>query len=289
MDEKIRELAKFFLLLAIVLAVTFLLTNFIGLSRGGFDKPDSLNLQTFYLIAGIFALGLVCLKLWSVFYPKDDKYGTSIGFAGKGFPRLKIFNKLSLFQIFLISIMIFFSAGLFNFYLSSSGIIAQKTYTGVGFLEKQQFTATDSIIYSTLLIPGSENLGFAFFYAIMLVLLVYIAHKTNMKDTTFLVFYFVVLPLMGGAFGLGNHMLRYAGSELSLTIVFFFWMIGSILTSATGNFIPFWQMHTANNYFLAVQILFSSQNQVILLGVAPIVIAGILLFMTFKFKKKGDN
>jgi hypothetical protein len=59
MDLKRDGFARFFLMMGIILGVTYLLSRFIGLSRTGFESSDVLNLQTFYLIGGIFALTVI--------------------------------------------------------------------------------------------------------------------------------------------------------------------------------------------------------------------------------------
>ena len=217
-DDKFKKLGNFSLLLGIVIITTFLMSNAIGLGRGGFDAYEILNLQTFYLIGGIFAFGLFLLFIYSVFITKDDgKYGSSIGFASLGEkPHFKFFKRFTVLQITLLSIIFFMLLGFLNYaYFAEIGI-GQKSYTGISFLEAQQFTHVDSVIYSTFLIPGSENLGAALFCAFVMILIGLWARKTLMKDRDYS-WLIIILPAVAiGIFGWINHQLRYF--KLQITI-----------------------------------------------------------------------
>ena len=289
---KWKEIGNFTLLLAIVIVTVYLLSNFIGLSQTGFEAEEVLGLQTFYLIGGLFGLGLFCLKVYEISDREgDEKYGSSVGFANIGKkPHLPIFKRFNGVQLFLLSLILFTIMGLLNS-LVFSQFTGQQSFTGVGLLETQQFTQTDSLIYSTLLIPGAENLGFALMLGFFLTLFRLIAKKTKLDFQSYQIIYFALSFLIGGGFGYGNHLLRYPGSEIALFTVFMFWAIGGLITAVTGSFIPFWVMHMDNNFFVDIQRTFSSSSTSIVVIVFIIAI-GIIYYLLFKknlFGKKSNE
>ena len=277
------ELKKFWnfaLLLAIVLIIGYSTTNFIGLSRSGFDSSETLSLQTFYLIGGIFAFILFLLQGYAIFIKDDDEYGTSIGFSSiGGEPHLSFFERFSTFQLLWFSVILFLFLGLFNQFIFPE----QKSYTGTGVLQTQQFTPTDSLIYSTLLIPTAENLGSAVILAFLMIFGAYYFNKFGWSDVNYRIAIFLLIPIAFGTFGLGNHLLRYSGSEIALTVVFFFWFIGGLITLLTGSFIPFWIMHMANNLFLDLSRFFSNDLMFLYVG-GVFVILTIGYFFTYGLK-----
>src|SRR3990167_11057750 len=211
---EMKKFWNFALLLALILIIGYSTTNFIGLSRSGFDSSETLGLQTFYLIGGVFAFILFLLQGYAIFIKDDDEYGTSIGFSSQEEeePYLSIFKGFSNFQLLWFSIIIFLFLGLLN----QTIFPEQKAYTGTKFLQSQQFTATDSLIYSTLLIPVAENLGSAVIIATIMIFFAYFFNKWNISKINYLITIFLVIPLSVGIYGLGNHLLRYAGSEIAL-------------------------------------------------------------------------
>ena len=64
-------------------------------------------------------------------------------------------------------------------------------------------------------------------------------------------------------FGIGNHLLRYRGSEIALMTVAGFWFIGGFITAITGSFIPFWIMHVVNNGAYDLSRFMSNENIII--------------------------
>ena len=261
---EMKKFWNFALLLALILIVGYSMTNFIGLSRSGFDSSETLGLQSFYIIGGVFAFILFLLQGYAIFIKDDDEYGTSIGFSSQEEeePYLSIFKGFSNFQLLWFSIIIFLFLGLLN----QTIFPEQKAYTGTKFLQSQQFTATDSLIYSTLLIPVAENLGSAVVIALIMISFASFFNKWDISPINYSIAIFLVIPSLVGIFGLGNHLLRYAGSEIALTTVFFFWFIGGLITLLTKNFIPFWIMHDTNNLFLDLSRFFSNDLMLLYVG-----------------------
>lgn len=266
MVKEDKGLARFFIQMAIVLTITFLASNFVGLMRGGFSAEEILKLQTFYLVGGIFAFAIMSFKLYQTFLVKDDKkFGKSVGFASLGrTPHLAFFKRFTGLQIFFLSLIIFLILGLVNLTFIAQTEFGQKSYTGVGFIEKQQFTILDSVIYSGLLIPGSENLGSGLLFAFVIVMLGVLARKVKFERSIHSYMIYILMPVVFLIFGVGNHLLRYRGSEVALTTVGVFWAVGGFLTAISGSFLIFWNLHICNNLFVDLARYFS--NESILVG-----------------------
>jgi len=282
----VREhLGKFFLTMGIVLFFTFLLSHFLGMVRGGFDVAEALNVQTWYLIAIAFAVGIVCFMIYQVAITKKDaKYGYSVGFASLGEkPHLSFFKRFTIFQLFLLSVIIFGAIGLVN-----TTMAPQTSYTGVGFLVQEEFTPIDSMLYSALLIPGAENIGCALVIAFVLVMIGIWARKTNMSAATFAILAILLVTIIGGLFGIGNHLLRYRGFETTLLTVGIFWALGSFLIAITGSFIPFWVMHIMNNLFLDLQRFFTSET-IFIFAIFVLLSFVVLYFLLYRGRLLGES
>jgi hypothetical protein len=282
-----KEAGRFFLQLAIILIITYSLTNFIGLSRGGFESREILELQTFYIIGGVFALILMLLFLYQISTSEgDDIYGRGVGFSNLGGkPHIPIFKRFSTLQLGWLFVIVLLIFGALNI-LGVFG--AQRTYTGVGVLETQQFTPTDSLIYSTLLIPGSENFGFAVLAGILIVTLGILARKYKLKLEVYVVLVFISMIVLGGLFGLGNHQLRYRGSDVALQTVIVFWSIGGLLTALTGSFVFFWLIHIFNNFLFDLSRFLSVDSIIAILGSSLFVLV-ILYVVVYRGRLLGSK
>jgi len=258
MIPKTKRVVTFFVQGAILLFLGFLVTQSIGLGAEIFDVKELLGQFNFYIVSIGFMLGLAFLFIANYVIKKgDEKYGDSLAFASPGEkPAVPFFKRFSSLQIFVLSTIIFGVFGLIAF------TTKQNTFTGIISIE-QQFAPQSQLLFSSLLIPISENLGAAFFIAMALFFLGFYARKIKMSSPTFSILAIFAIPILIGAYGVINHLLRYSGADLSLVIVFFFWYIGGLITVLTGTFIPFWVMHIANNVFYDMQRLFSSDTVVI--------------------------
>lgn len=258
-----------------VLSITYLFSNFIGLSGGGFDSAEILNLQSFYLIGGVFSIIVIAGHYYENASKKgDSKYGASIAFSNQGEkPHSTFFSRFTGPQLFLISLIIFGIFGFINF-----AFLGQQSYTGTIVLP-QQFTPTSSLIYSTLLVPGAENLGAAALVVLSIVLLGYYARKKNFTPETYKVLLFLVFIIGFMLFAVGNHLLRYSASDISLLTVAIFWGVGGLITFVTGSFIPFWMMHLTNNLFIDMGRLFSSDIVTIYVLVGIILLSLLYIFI----------
>jgi hypothetical protein len=287
LSYKAKYILKTFLLAAILIAIMVGVSQTLGLSRSGFSFTEVLNeaLTQFYFYIGPgdgYLLGILILTAATIFmYKDDDKYGLSLLFNTPGeAPSIKQKFLKSSIKILWLSIIIFTAFGLY-------GAITKQTFFDVGVL-KQQFTFTDNLIYSSALVPISENLQPAFFTALYIFILLYLAHKKDWKPSTFWVLVWVGVPIIFGMSGYLNHLLRYADSDVSLRVVLSFWVAGGIITVLFGSFIPFWINHLENNLFYSLSQHFS--NDVILLYTVGFEILLIIGFVyIYLIKKKSSN
>jgi hypothetical protein len=269
--------------LAVALVVTMvIIPQTLGLGRTGFDSADVLKQWFFYVGPGIgFLLGVLLLfGLEYVIRAGDATYGSGVAFASQGeLPAASIFKRLSLFQIFLGSLLIF---GIFFSVITY--VNPQISFTGTYFL-KQQFTAVDSLIFSAGLIPSSENLGAAFLIAFLIVLIRMYARRGGWGKANFTVLCYMLIPITVGLIGVANHTLRYSGSDVALMTVFVFWTLGGFVTLFTGSFIPFFVIHLYNNLFLGLNTFFSYDNIIVYVGIYLVILLAMYLGL-YVFRKR---
>jgi hypothetical protein len=281
MGEKTQRFIRFGKLTALLFFIMVLFSQSVGLFRTGFESQEVLTQFFFFTTAGAgFTIGLFLVFLLETLITEDDsKYGSSVGFVSPGeTPALPLFKNFTGPQLFLASLIVFGSLGLFTLFTQ------QTTFTGVGSLE-QQFTAVDNIIFSSALIPASENLGAAFLIAFSLFGLRMIARRVNMGKTNFQLIALFIIPILVGLYGFANHNLRYQGFDLSLVVVFFFWYTGGFITMLTGSFIPFWVMHISNNLFFDFRRFFSEDIVAIYVGIVLTILIAVYI-ITYGIKPK---
>ncbi len=278
-SPKLKSLGNNLILAAILIAIGYLSSTAMGLGRTGFDQQSILQQYTFYLNGGLFLLGLLSFYIASL-VTSDEKYGSSVAFNSPGeAPAIESNFFKNPFRLVLFSIALFSILGIIS---TSSNTV----FTGVGQLA-QQFTVTDNIIFSSLLVPVAENLGLAFFIAIIIFLTRVLARKNNWSKTNFIVFTAITTIITSSAYGVVNHLLRYQGQEVAIAYVAFFWAFGGLITILTGSFIPFWIMHISNNLFFMLRQSFSSEYAMIF--AVSLTIASFILFALTLFRKKPQE
>jgi hypothetical protein len=276
--EQTKRIVHFFLLALVVGIVTFLIPQSIGLGAGGFDSEEVLKQFGFYLAGGIFLLLIVIAFIIELVIKKgDERYGDSIAFADQGqIPHIPFFKKLSSFQLFLLSTIIF---GIIFLLITT---VRQTSFIGFKTLE-QQFTPTAELLFSSLLVPGSENLGMALVIAACLIGLRIWARRINMSKINFMILSYLAV-LVGALYWMANHLLRYGGQDFQLGVVFIFGFVMALLTMLTGSFIPALVMHMTNNVFFDMANLFSRDN--VLIGVIiTLIVLSILYFIIYRKRK----
>jgi hypothetical protein len=233
--------------------IGYVLSQTVGLGAGGFDSAQVLTQFNFYSVGGTFLLITLLFLFGLLFWKKGNEYGDSVFYVSQGrYPSLSIFRNFSSIRLFLLSSIVFGFAGLFMV------ITGQKTFTGLRILE-HQFTPVGSISFSALLIPISENLGAQAVIATAVVLLTIFAVKYDWSKANFRVLVLIGIPLIVATYWILNHLLRYGGSELSLTVVFIFGLIGGLITVLSGSFIPFLMLHVVNNLFFDLRTNFATE------------------------------
>jgi hypothetical protein len=275
-----KEIFGFFTLSAILLGIMFIVPFTIGLSQGGFNSGETIGnvsiLDTFqfYMVSG--AIGWIIILacyIAQIILTKDDKtYGDSVAFVSLGQkPGLPLFKRFTMLQLIHLS-LIFFSI-IFLF----ANITNTQSFTGLKVLP-QQFSATDSLLFSSAQVPIAENLVAGAVLAIILLILGIVARKYDIGYTNFAILAFMSVLIMG-VFGVAWHSSVYPDSQVAMIVVFFFWTMGSLLTLLTGFFGIFWIMHLMNNFFIDISRFLSSQLLIIYIGFIIATLIGAYLYI----------
>lgn len=280
-----QRILKFSYVLMIVLFVTFLIALSESLAGKGLDTQEILNQISVYGWAIAYAIILILAFTIELFTNKGDKlYGDSIAFADHGESPLhwSIFKKVSIFQMFLGSMVIFGFAALGALFTK------QQTFTGLPAVS-QQFTPAGKLMFDTLVIPGAENLGAAALIAVLLIFIRYLARKNDYSSFDFKAVCWILIPISVGIYGVVNHVFRYGSIDFNLVVVFFFWFIGAGITLFTGSFIPFWIMHGDNNFINNIKNVFSADISQIIMIAGVLLLTALYFFMynPFRTKKQG--
>ena len=285
MNTKDRKKIAETLLLVIILGfLTFLVPQSIGLGAGGFDSADALLKNSFYLSGAVFLFLTLLAIIYSLIDKKgDEKYGSSVFFNSIGkFPSMKIFRKLNSVQLLLGSFILFSIFGLFSAMTGQSFLV-----TGIGTIE-QQFTPIGQMIYSVLLVPGSENMGLMLVLSVATIILGLLARKYEWSKTNYAIYVIASSIILSGVYWVINHLLRYAGEDLSIAGVITFGVTMGVLTVASGSWIPAWVLHFTNNLFLQLKTFYDS-DVIISTAVIILVILSYLLYRVTKNKNRKKN
>ncbi len=267
MEQK-KTLLNFLLFSGVLIFILVAVPETIALGKAGFNITEILNQFLFYIAtAGGFMLAMFFFFFYEHLNPKDDaEYGNGLGFSSPGeFPSFSFFKGFTQFQLFFLFLIIFSTIGLFTY------VSKQITFTGVAVLA-QQFTKTDSLLFSSTLVPIAENLGLAVLIAFGITMLRFYARKYSWEPMNFRMAVFSLI-ILGGAVGVANHMMHYAGNDIALTTVFVFWTIGAFLTIATGSFLPFLVLHFSNNFFFDLGRFMTNEAMMIYVGAVILVMA----------------
>lgn len=265
--------------IALLLFLGFLFPITLALGNQEISNPDvSFNLFLFsiMLAIGLFGIGIVYFAryLWR----KDNKYGDGFGFYNLGDkPALSFFGRFSPLQLTLLAIMLFSVTFLFSNLLQISGFTSSKVLP-------QQFSPVESILFSTFLVSTGEEAMSIFLSGLLVLALVLIAIKFNLSYREFRTYYFIGIPLIIAVFAVIWHNNAYVNSEISLAIVFFFWLAKEVFSLATGLIFIRVIIHSFNNFFIDFVRIYSSDLYfAIMIGV--IFLTGIIYF--YLYRKKG--
>ena len=269
-QEKIRGI---FFQSAILLIIGFLIPFTFISAKAELNNSDISNIFYSYNIILIGSLlGLLFIIAVKLYWNKNNRLGDSVGFFG-GSPLVNNFSKnASILQKILYSYIFFGAVFLISIRFFPSGL------TGLRLLP-QQFSNFDNALFSSLLIPTSENLLFMFSLAFITLINQIIAVKFNFNKTDYLTALSISSFLILGLLGRFWHSTVYEGSDVALTIVFLFWAIGAIITIFLDNFWPFFVMHQLNNLFIFLSIVQS--RDVAFFGILSmlVILVGISIFV----------
>lgn len=283
--KKNTRIIRTLILSVILLVIMVQFTRTLGLFARGFDSQAIFEQFLFYVAPGISLLVIVLAVFFIeiLITSKDSKYGNSIAFADQGeFPAIPIFKLITPLGLLLISLTISVILGAVALFTQ------QQTFTGLAVLP-QQFTAVSSTIFSSALIPISENLDTGALLAVLFLVLRIIARRTDMNKGAFATYVYFFGTLLSGITGVLNHLFRYSGSETSLIVVFIFWSVGGFITILTGSFIPFVTLHFANNFFYDLRRFLSTDGalQIFIILITLLVIIDVVYFY-YKFRRRGQ-
>jgi hypothetical protein len=283
-----KNIVQTLVLAGIIIFILLLVPEFIGLGKSGFSfvvgSGDITGINfllfqfLFYSGPGVgFLLGILIFFIVELVIKKDDyKFGSSLSFNSPGetpAPATKYFSGWKgMIKLTLLSIIIFSLLGLYTVFTGNS-------FTGVGNLQ-HQFTIFDNLLYSAALVAVSENLGAAFFWAMILVFIRAFARNVKMNKDGFIIFSVIMCILAYLTYGFVLHQLRYQGSEVALISVLIFWAVGGLITILSGSFIPFWIMHIANNLFYDLSKYYSS-DIIFIWTIGSIIFLGLIYVVAF--------
>lgn len=280
MNKKFKRFFGFSLFSIFVFMIMFLFTITLSLAKAGFEDPEIAFRYNFYLISGIIGFVIITLGYIAlIIFKKDDKYGESLAYYSIGeSPSLKFFKRFTAPQLIFLS-LIFFSS---FFLIANVSKVFVKSLTGLTVLP-QQFSKVDSLLFSTALIPASENLLAGAVIVISMIALIFIAIRTKMNITEFKWIARLGVPLIVGIFAVLWHYGVYPDSETALLVVFLFWYLGSFLAIITGFFAVFWIIHTDNNFFIDLGRFLSSES--ILFWIGAVIVLLIVIYGLFYRKR----
>jgi len=281
MEEKTKSIVNTLFFIAFLLVLGFAVPQTLGLSSRSFNEAGILSQYQFYVMAtGLSALGIIILFFVNFYKRDDEKYGNSILFFSPGeFPSPKIKFFKSAIMLFLVSLIVY------SFLFGILPKFSQQTFFGADVPSlKEQFTSTENISYSNLMVPIAENFTMAFILAFFVTSLRFYAKK---KDLSLLNFRLILISMMIVLFVITavlNHA-RYNDSDQALISVALFWALGAVVTFVTGSFIPFWIQHVMNNVFIDIAKYYPLSNVGFIVSISTIVISAFFLILLYRGRK----
>lgn len=274
------------LLLFLILLGVFVSQTF-GLFKAAFSDTTIFTQFAFYgltIVASAILLIIIFVMEFTINKDEQTYGGNSLIFNspneapsiwGQAFKFLK--NPI---HVGLLSIIIFSILGIFLV------LIPNQTFVGIGTLG-QQFTPTQNIVFSAILVSIAENMGLAAILATTIFLIRFYCRKYGWGKFSFIALSYFGVAIISVVYALLNHYGRYGGQEQNLQSVFGFWLMSGLLTVSTGSFIPAWIMHFINNLFFSLRKFFASETLII--GLVFVIILFIVLEFLIFFRKKKVN
>lgn len=185
----------------------------------------------------------------------------------------------SMLRMFIISILIFGTIGLFITFTS----IPQLAF---------QVTPAMEIFFSAEPAAFAETTMIIFLFSIFLGFNAYLVSKLKLSPSFYWGIGFFICLLIG-LIWMGMHNVIYGNSEIDLFRTFIFGFIGALLTFLFGTFIPFYVWHFTNNLFFAINKMLPSNEDVIFISILSLIILAFfwilaeLALARYKKRKRG--
>jgi len=267
------------LILAVLILFGFLIPQTFVLAEGElFNEQLTFQSNLFNLI--LFGSSIGLMLVFGAFYlwKKNDKHTDNLGFAGDGkLYGTQWWHKFDPLQRLIISFL------LMGFVFSVSTFLRLGTFTQLRFLP-QQFTPAKSLIFSTLMIPISENVMAQFVIALTVLLLTIVAIRYDVKHEEYKWYILISVPLILGSLAMLWHRTAYAGSDNAYPIIFVFWAIGGLMSIYLEDAIPFIIAHMYNNFFIDFTRLFTSDSALFTVLALIFGIPILIWFLVYGFK-----
>jgi len=262
----------FFLMIGALALIIFPVARLFLLSRGQHpatqDKPSWWTLFTVSLIHSPEENGV----LYRLF--------ESIGLKGRKNP-MKF--SISMFRIFIISILIFGTLGILTIVYPQISISSAPQTS-------QQVSVVSDVIFGSGIPAYVENGFLMFVFFLALGFNAYLCSRFRLGLVGFFLIGFIfICPIMGFDWML-THSLIYSNQETKLIATFIFGWVGSTLTLLTASFIPMLSWHFFNNF--AIKLAEYSSSNEDLFFIAILVLVGIFVLWVLgelilrKFRKK---
>ena len=276
--------ALFLLIMAMFLFFGWYVPQTLVLSEGELFNEETTfqsNLFNNILFGGLALSSLLFFLFMG--WKRNNKYGDINGVIGEGnYAGSRWWHKYDLLQRIIISILV---GGLIFF---TSTLLRLGTFTGLRVLP-QQFTPVKSLIFSTLMIPFSENPMAIGLIMVTILLMTFLAIKYDISVNDFKIYILIIVPIVLGSFAILWHRTAYAGSDYALGVVFAFWFIGGLISIYLEDAIPFLIAHMFNNFFIDFTRLFTSDTALITVALFIFGIPALVWVLVYGFKFKGSK
>ena len=209
----------------------------------------------------------------------------SFGFSKERNPMRFTFNFL---RVVALSILVFWLLGIVQV------INPSLQFTGVPSLHAQQVTVTSDVLFVSLIPAWSETMTLLFILFLILGCFAYLTSKYVKDKNNALIYYFALSIFIGCTITAliwgGLHRIVYGSSDIALVSTLVFGFVGSLLTIASGTFIPFWVWHLFNNVYARLAKLVPANQDILFISfVLYFIFFGFYLFMEYlawKSRKK---
>ena len=259
---------RFSFWVAIVVFVLFVVSGFALTAGRCLEDPAFLNAFIFYSILGGVGLAFNIVVTTYNYVTKSRALRPIVHEPEESMLyRVKLIrNPLMLFLI----TMIIFSVPLFVLGKFQNTFFSQIPFA------TQQITTFSSVWADAIFPALAENL----FTFIIVALLYTWNYKTFAKKNRvyFQFINFLVIPLIYATAWMLFHLARYGSSDIALSSVFIFALIGLFLTMLTVSAIPYFVMHFLTNFMLALKKYGLMSND---LTVVVLILSEVVMIVAF--------